>query len=173
VLVLGYRNALSIDEDDALLFPLFIEILSESPVSKLFTTVREKKNLCYSVHAASNLTSGIMLISAGIDREKQKDAERAIRLELAKCRRGEISEMELVCAKESLINAYYVLEDSPVEIDAYQARCDLLGHAVSLLERIRRVREASISDVARIASRLSLDTVFFLAAGEGGNRDGV
>jgi predicted Zn-dependent peptidase len=173
VLVLGYRNSISISEDDALLFPLFIEILSESPISKLFMSVREKKNLCYSVHAISNLASGVMLISAGIDREKKEDAERAIRAELRKCRRGEISESELSCAKESLVNAYYTLEDSPVEIDAYNARCDLTDRAVSLSERIRRVREAGVTDVARLASRLSLDTVFFLAAGEGGTADAV
>ena len=171
MLVLGYRNSISVAEDDALLFPLFIEILSESPISKLFMSVREKRNLCYSVHAVSNVASGVMLISAGIDREKRSEAERAIREEVRKCRRGMISESELSCAKESLINAYYTLEDSPIEIDAYNARCDLTDRAVSLSERIRLVREASVDDVARLASRLSLDTVFFLAAGEGGCDD--
>ena len=173
VLVLGYRNDVSISEDDALLFPLFIEIFSESPISKLFMSVREKKNLCYSVHALSNVSEGGMLISAGIDREKKDEAERAIRRELQKCRRKEISESELACAKESLINAYYTLEDSPVEIDLYNARCDLTDRVVPLSERIRRVREANAEDVARLASRLSLDTVFFLAAGEGGAEDAL
>lgn len=173
VLVLGYRNSISISEDDALLFPLFMEILSESPISKLFMSVREKKNLCYSVHATSHLANGVLLISAGIDREKRDEAERAIRAELAKCRRGEISDSELSCAKESLINAYYMLEDSPVEIDAYNARCDLTDRAVSLSERIGLIHEASAADVARLASCLSLDTVFFLAAGEGGDTNAV
>ena len=173
VLVLGYRNSISIDDDDAALFPLFIEILSESPVSKLFMTVREKKNLCYSIHAASNLSNGTMLISAGIDREKRDEAERAIRAELRKCCRGEISDSELICAKEALVNAYFILEDSPIEIDAYHARCDLLGRAISLSERIRMVRSADASDIARIASRLSLDSVFFLAAGEGGEENAI
>ncbi len=173
VLVLGYRNSVSIAEPDALLFPLFIEILSESPISKLFMSVREKKNLCYSVHAVSNLASGVMLISAGIDREKRAEAERAIRAELQKCRLGKISESELSCAKESLINAYHMLVDSPVEIDAYHARCDLTDCSATLSERIDRVRTANAADVARLASRLSLDTVFFLAAGEGGASDAL
>ena len=173
VLVLGYRNSISIADDDALLMPLLIEILSESPIAKLFMSVREKKNLCYSVHAVSHLTIGTLQIFAGIDREKREEAERAIRTELRRCRRAEISDKELFCAKESLINAYYTLEDSPLEIDVYHARCDLLGRSVSIAERIQRVRQADASDVARLASRLSLDTVFFLDAGKGGHSDAV
>ena len=173
VLVLGYRNSISISEPDSDLFPLFIEVLSESPISKLFMSVREKKGLCYSVHAVSALASGIMLISAGIDREKKDEAERAIRAELRRCRQAMISESELACAKESLINAYYTLMDSPLEIDACYARCDLTGTCISLEDRIAAVRMADASDIARLASRLSLDTVFFLAAGEGGASDAV
>ncbi len=169
ILVLGYRTGVCIGEEDAVLYPLFTEILSDSPMAKLFCSVREKKNLCYSIRAGASLSPGTLMISAGIDRERSGEAERAIRAEISKCCRGEITDEELACAKESVTSAYYSIGDSPTDIDAYFSRAKLLHKDIPIETRLDRILSATAEDIARLASKLSLDTVYLLAAGEGGD----
>ena len=168
VLVLGYRTGVYIGDEDAALYPLFTEILSDSPMAKLFINVREKKSLCYSIHAGASLSNGTLKISAGIDGGRAEEAERAIRREISMCRRAMISEQELLCAKESILSAYSAIGDSPADIDAYHCRAKLLRSDSSIKARLRQILSARTEDIARIASRLSPDTVYLLRAGEGG-----
>lgn len=167
ILVLGYRTGVYIEDEEAALYPLFIEILSDSPMAKLFCSVRERKNLCYSIRAGASLASGALMISAGIDSARSHDAERAIRAEIAKCRRGEITDEELACAKESVLSAYASIGDSPTDLDAYFSRAKLLRKDTPIKERLDRILSAGAEDVARLASKLSLDTVYLLKAGDG------
>ncbi len=169
VLVLGYRTGVYLGDADAVLYPLFTEILSDSPMAKLFMNVREKKSLCYSVQAGASLPTGILRVSAGIDCRRSVEAERAIRAEISKCRRGEITKEELACAKESIACAYSAIGDSAIDIDAYFSRAKLLRKDVPIEKRLSRILAADAEDIARIASCLSLDTVYLLKAGDGGN----
>ena len=66
-LIMGYNlNGIDIKGAEYAL-QIYLYILGLGPNSKLFTNVREKESLCYSISAFSRYVSSIMIISAGID----------------------------------------------------------------------------------------------------------
>lgn len=168
ILVLGFRTGVFFTDPDAYISVLFSEILSNSPMAKLFREVREKRNLCYSVAATCSPVSGIMMIYAGIDRKDKKKAKAAIRRVLRQCKNGEISDEEMNCAKESVRNAYLSILDSTETIEAFYSQSQIKGIPGTLEERMEKALSATVSDIASLASKLTLDTVYFLDPGEEG-----
>lgn len=164
VLVLGYRTGMLQSDPDAWKYAMLTEILADSPIAKLFMGVREKEGLCYSINARANLMNGILTVSAGIDPARAAEAERAIRREIRRTAAGIISEEEMTAAKESLVSAYFGILDSAANYELYRATAEIRRITLSLEERIARIRAIGADEVAALAAKLSLDTVFLLSA---------
>ncbi len=164
ILVLGCRTGVFAGEEAVPAATLLLEILSESPMAKLFVHVREERHLCYSVRAAMDLSAGTMQIMAGIEREKRAEAERAILAELAECAAGGITEQELACAKESLRSAYLSIHDDPGAMESYLSHQAIRGADPSPEARVAKIDALTVRDIAEVAAGMTLDTVFFLQA---------
>lgn len=162
ILVLGYRTGLFRGEPATDAFHLMTEILSDSPMSKLFRNVREKKQLCYSIQAMASLRTGILMICAGIDSRRKEEAERAIRLEIAAMKAGRITEEEISCARESLLNTYESIPDSPYDLESYYSSEMLFPDAKTVSERVNILSNLTVEDVRETASHLSLSVVYCL-----------
>ena len=66
-LVMGYNmNDLTPYEAEYAL-QIYLYILGLGPDSKLFTNVREKESLCYTIASTAKYAGSFMMISAGID----------------------------------------------------------------------------------------------------------
>ncbi|MBQ8351026.1 MAG: insulinase family protein [Clostridia bacterium] len=161
-LVLGFRTGVFLGDTTQFAYSLFNEIYGGSPSSKLFLNVREKKSLCYSCYAHADLLNGIMYVAAGIDREQKDVAIKEILLQLDKTRQNEISQEELYYAKQSLANGYRSLYDSPEALEVWYLRRILAGSVLTPEEVIERIMQVTAQDVAAIAQRVSLDTIYFL-----------
>jgi predicted Zn-dependent peptidase len=161
-LVIGFRTGTFLDDDDQLAYSLFNEIYGGSPSSKLFLNVREKKSLCYSCYATADLLKGIMYVTAGIDNAQKDVATKEILLQLDEMREARISDDELYYAKQTLANGYKSLYDSPEGLEVWYLRRILANRILAPEEAAFRIANISREDVAEVAKRISLDTVYFL-----------
>ncbi len=80
-------------------------VLGENMSSRLFQVVREKHGLAYSIHSGCHLyaDSGMLNISAGLDRRRSDKALKLIMKELDRFRQRPISASELTRAKDYAI----------------------------------------------------------------------
>ena len=147
------------------------EILSNSPVSLLFTNVREKESICYYCSALSETGKGLFLISAGIDKKNTEKAENAILAQVESMKTGDFSYDLIALAKKALISAYKDLYDSPAHLEAWYLRRALAGRWDSPLDMARQVEEVSKEQIVACAKALTLDTVFLLEGQKGGESD--
>ena len=133
--------------------------------SKLFMNVREKMSLCYSIGSGFYGTKGMMVVSAGIDFDKEPLVRAEVLRQLDLCREGEISEAELKAAKEALLSSLRTTHDSPGSIEGYYSTAALSGLAFDHSGYMAAVEQVSMADVVNCARQLQLHTTYFLKGG--------
>ena len=140
-------------------------IFGSGMTSKLFVNVREKMSLCYSIGSGYYGTKGIVVVSAGIDFDKEQLTRDEVLRQLAICKDGGITEQELQSAKEALLSSLRSTHDSPGAIEGYYATAALSGLIFSHGEYMEAVEKATIEDVVACANSLQLHTTYFLKGG--------
>ncbi len=162
VLVMGFRSGVVLHDDDHLALSLFNEIFGGSPASKLFMNVREAKSLCYYCSSFADLLKGTLFVVAGIDPKNKDVTLGEIKKQLEEVQNGRIDEEELICAKQSLSNAYRSILDTPDGMESWYLRRFIGGMSDSPLENSENLGKMTAEEVSAVAKKLSLDTVFFL-----------
>ncbi len=130
--------------------------------SKLFMQIREKMSLCYDIGSGYHGSKGIVTVSAGIDFDKEELVRHQILAQLEACRTGDITDEELISAKQGLITQLQSTHDSPGAIEGYYSSGILSGLNMTPAAYIRAVEAVTRSQVAQAAQRLQLHTVYFL-----------
>ncbi len=165
-LCLGFKTGCYAGENTLPAYTMFTEILSGSPISKLFMNVREKRSLCYYCSALSDINKGIMIIASGINVKDKDSAEQAIINEIEQCRLGIISDSELQAAKKSITNAVKSMYDDAGAIKSWYLKRGTFGQAVEPFKFLEKVLSVTVDDVRSIARGITLDTVYFLQGTE-------
>ena len=133
--------------------------------SKLFVNVREKMSLCYSIGSGYYGSKGIMIVSAGIDFDKESLTREEVLRQLQLCRDGVITENELLSAKQALLSSLRATHDSPGAIEGYYATAALSGLCFSHSDYMAAIEAVTAEDVARCAQKVQLHTTYFLKGG--------
>ena len=130
--------------------------------SKLFNNVRERMSLCYDISASYQGVKGIVTAAAGIDYKKADVVKKEIFAQLAAIQKGEISDEELIAAKEALCNALRGVHDSPGAIESYYGAGILGGNDLTPEAYKKAVEAVTAEQVAQVAQTLEPDTVYIL-----------
>lgn len=133
--------------------------------SKLFQNVREKLSLCYSVGSGYYGSKGIVVVSAGIDFDKETVTRQEILRQLDACKAGAISREELTAAKEALLSSLRSTHDAPGPIEGYYATAALSGLGMTSPEYMAKVEAVTLDQVVSAARTLELHTTYFLKGG--------
>ncbi len=167
-LCIGLRTGVTLSDPDAAAFLLFHAIYSQSPTSKLFVNVRERKSLCYSCGSRAETSCGLMFVSAGIDNKNRHRAVHEIFRQLRKMRAGKITEGEMDMALRMLKNQLTSLEDEPVALQRFYLARALRGVLETPEELSAALDTVGVRDIARVAKRVTPDTVYFLRGSQEG-----
>ena len=140
-------------------------ILGAGMTSKLFVNVREKMSLCYSIGSGYYGTKGIVVVSAGIDFDKEQLTRDEVLRQMDACREGNITENELKAAKEAVLSSLRATHDSPGAIEGYYSTAALSGMGMAPAEYMEKVEAVTLADVVACAKQLQLHTTYFLKGG--------
>ena len=164
-LCMGFVTPIINREKEFAAMQLMNVIYGSGMTSKLFVNVREKMSLCYSVGSGYYGTKGILVVSAGIDFDKEQLTRDEVMRQLNICREGGITEQELNSAKEALLSSLRSTHDSPGAIEGFYATAALSGLIFSHGEYMEAVESATVEDVVACANSLELHTTYFLKGG--------
>ena len=137
-------------------------IFGSGMTSKLFMQVREAMSLCYAIGSSYYGSKGIITVNAGIDSAREPAAKAAIFAQLDACRAGNITEMELRSAKESILSSLRAVCDSPGAMEAFFGVAALNGLNRSLEQYAQEVRAVTVADVSAAAETIAYHSAFFL-----------
>jgi predicted Zn-dependent peptidase len=165
---IGYRTNVTFADPAYYPLQVFNGIYGGFSHSKLFINVREKASLAY--YAASRVEShkGLLLIMSGIEFANYERALTIIKEQMEEMRAGNFSEEEFAQTKSVIRNQ--ILET----MDNARGIVELLYHNVvantdvSLEEMLTKIDEVTMEQVAEVAKKMTLDTVYFLKGKEAG-----
>ena len=144
---------------------LYSVILGGPTSSRLFSVVREKHSLAYYVNSQTKLADNLLIIYAGIDKEKYDKTVKLIKGEMAKIKKGNIKEEELGRAKKLSISHIKAALDIPKAIiESYLAK-ELLK-TDDFAERSKKILTVTKNDIGQVAKKVKIDTVFLLEGGK-------
>ncbi|HYF49571.1 MAG TPA: insulinase family protein [Planctomycetota bacterium] len=158
--VLGHVIDLRRDSKEYPAIQLFSEVLSGSMSARLFTEIRTKKGLAYSVggHAAVQYNRpGLFSFSVQTRNEQALEALDALKEELVKAREQGVTESELADARERIINSFVFNFDSPSKIIGRQMTYELYGYPMDFAERMLEAIKATTLEEVNKAAKKFLD----------------
>lgn len=172
-LCLGFRTGNVLSDKDFPAFALMNEILGGSPVSLLFTNVREKESLCYYCSSTPDSLKGILMISAGIRDDNREKTQKAILTQVEAMQQGRFTDTEMAAALHCIESALLGISDSRSTLESFTLRRLIANvdtdthHYLEALSRVTR------QDIVDAANRLCLDTVYYLKPDmiQGGEED--
>jgi len=135
--------------------------------SRLFVNVREKQSLCYYASSMLDKVKGLMVVSSGVEFSQFDRAQESILAQLDAVRRGEFTKDELTAAARTVANSLRGRVDSQSQMEDDQLTRLLFHSDWEGEELIRAVEAVTADQVAEMAQRLELDTVYRLTGKEG------
>lgn len=140
---------------------LFNIIFGGGPDSKLFTDVREKNSLCYTIHSVPNKLDHLLIIQAGIDKENYKKTVELIDKNLLEMRKGKFSNEDINIAKEYFETAIEESVESPSRIIDNYLMMELIG-TDDIDVKKEKMRKVTKEEIVKVAKKVKMDTVFCL-----------
>jgi len=151
---------------DRFILDLLNLILGEGMSSRLFLEIRERRGLAYEIHShVSHFhDSGSVNIYAGADPKRVEDAIEAILMELVKLREEQVSEAEIIKAKELGKGRLMLRMEDTRSVAGWMGGQELLmGHILTVDEVISIFDAVTASDLQRVARELFLSNKLCLA----------
>ena len=163
-LALGFRTGgvtLSGPDYPALL--VFNALYGGSANSRLFLNVREKLSLCYYASSMIDKLKGLMVVSSGVEFADFDRAQEAILAQLEELRQGKIGEDELNAAVRCVVSGLRGRLDSQGQMEDDCVTKLIWGQSPDDgAALIRAVESVTPEQVAQMARRIKLDTVYRL-----------
>jgi predicted Zn-dependent peptidase len=161
-LVIGFRHGITYSSGDLEALIMMNGVLGGFSHSKLFQNVREKASLAYDASSAAERTKGLLFIQCGIAPENFRKALDICLGQVEALKAGDISGDELTATRESFLQSLTMIEDSPGDLMEVDGVWRLHGREFDLKAYRQRLADVSRDRIASAASRLKLDTIYFL-----------
>ncbi|MYV04496.1 MULTISPECIES: EF-P 5-aminopentanol modification-associated protein YfmF [Furfurilactobacillus] len=142
---------------------VFNGLFGGTPLSLLFTNVREKKSLAYYANSGVNFFNQTLLVQAGIDGEQAVTVQQIIGEQLADLAAGKFSVDRMSQVKETLINQREAAQDAPRLVVGSELLGDLTARPMTVSDWIDGINAVTAQDVAVIAQQTSLATSYLLS----------
>ena len=166
-LAMGFRTGgVSVWSEEFPAMLLCNSVFGGSTLSKLFMNVREKLSLCYYTSSMFDRLKGIVLVSSGIEFEKYEQARGEILAQLESVKRGELEEWELEGSRRTLIGAYRSMLDEQNSQEEFWLSQSVAGLDFGPDEIAKALEGVTAEQVAQMAQKLELDTMYFLKGKE-------
>ncbi len=164
-LCMGFTTPITLQSEELSAMQVLNQVFGAGMTSKLFTNVREKQSLCYSIGSGYYSAKGIVTVSAGIESATRQQVQEEVLRQLEACARGDISEEELSSGKQGLLSALRAAHDSPSSIESYYSNAILAGKLLTPVEKMAQIAAVEREHVARAAQTVQLHSTYFLTEG--------
>ncbi|ARB77946.1 MULTISPECIES: EF-P 5-aminopentanol modification-associated protein YfmF [Staphylococcus] len=163
---LGYRFPAIYGNANYYTFVVFNMMFGGDPSSVLFSEVREKQSLAYSIHSQIDGKNGYLFVLSGVSVDKYQVAKQTILDEFDKFKNGNFSEEKLALAKKVIASQRYESMDRPKSIIEIMHNQLLLDYPQSNEQYIDAINKVTKEDIIELVNQAQLDTIYVLTKGD-------
>jgi len=156
-------------EKEVIAAKLLSVILGGSMSSRLFSSVREKKGLCYFIRASLSTyeDTGMFVVQSGLDQSRLPLAGKTIMKELRDIVKNKVSAKELNRAKDYLSGKTVLgLENSSAKAEWFAKQQLYLGESLTSDEKLAQYKKVTPAQIQAVAKKI-FDTDRMCVAGIG------
>ena len=161
-LSMGFVTGVRPGDDDFFALTVMNSVFGAGAHSKLFNNVREKLSLAYYASSQLEKFKGIITVNAGIEFENFGKAYEETLTQLREIREGNISELEFESSINAILNLCSSYYDDQRALVTYCVSDRVAGTGMPLEKFIEGIKKVRPEDVAAVAGKVRLDTVYFL-----------
>ena len=163
ILQLGYQFSCQYGDKDYFALIVFNAMFGEFAHSALFTTLREKEGLAYSISSQFDIFTGLLEVYAGIEKSNRNQAMRGISRELNYIKLGRFSSSLLNQTKKIIRMNALLSEDHALTLVEQRFNKVIFGDkSLSLENWLDEIEKVTKKDVCRVARQVKLQSLFFL-----------
>ncbi|ERJ76524.1 EF-P 5-aminopentanol modification-associated protein YfmF [Streptococcus sobrinus] len=167
ILQLGYHLPLTYSHPDYPIALVLNGLLGGFAHSRLFTQVREKEGLAYSISSQVHPYTVLLQVYAGIDKRQREKTLRMINQEWHNLKAGRYSSHLLQQTKQHLLNDYYLAQDSPkILIERAYNQKYLAKNDENLPKWPDRIAAVNKADIMQLARKIHLQALYYLEGGK-------
>ncbi len=132
-------------------YPVFLQLLSESPTAILFRDVRETMSSCYSCQAYLDSACGLMMLQASVEPGREREVARAMRASLMRVQTGDFTDDMLDEARKAAVSGFVMTIDRRDTLSMWLSRRIALGKSLEYEAHLARLSEISREDVIALS----------------------
>ena len=161
-LAMGFVTPITNQDSRFAAMQVFNTVFGSGMTSKLFMQVREKMSLCYAIGSGYYGSKGIVTVNAGIDTQQREKTEQAILAQLEACQNGQITQEELVAAKEAILSGLRAVYDSPGAMESFFSTAAISGLGRTPETYAQEIQTVTTEQVMDAARTVCFHSAFFL-----------
>ena len=142
---------------------IFNELFGGSPLSKLFTNVREKASLAYYASSSIDTFRGVLRVQAGIDGTNHDQVLQIIADQLTAIQNGDFTDELVAQLKLGLVNDFESSLDSQRTFAIQALIDDLTQEQVTDAEWLAQIQKVTRDQIIEVSKLATLNNGFFLS----------
>ena len=146
---------------------LYNAILGGGSESLLFREIREKNSLAYYVSSTPNKLDNLIIIRAGITKDKSMDAVNIIKKILKDLEKGKIDDDRIEKAKEYYTSAIDDIIESPFQIIESYYMIELL-FVDDIETKRKKMLKVTKDEIIALAKKVRINTIYILEGDDDG-----
>ncbi|WP_274642114.1 EF-P 5-aminopentanol modification-associated protein YfmF [Streptococcus equinus] len=162
VLQLGYSFPTRYGDKDYFALLVFNGLFGGFAHSRLFTEVREKEGLAYTIGSHFDIFTGLLNVYAGIDQKNRNKAMQLINKQFSIIKTGRFSEALLKQTKKMLTVNLRLSGDSPKVLIERFYNGQYLENHYNIDEMIDKIDKVSKADILQLTRKIRLQALYFL-----------
>lgn len=162
ILQLGYHIPFVFDDFEYYVLLVVDGLLGGFSHSKLFTAIREKESLAYTIGSRFDIYSGLFNVYVGIDRVNRNRVFKLINNQINELKMGRFSTQLVKQTKQMLINNARASLDNPKSIIEQEYSRQLYSNDYTLDYFIEQIEKVTKKDIISVVNVLKLQAVYFL-----------
>ena len=154
-----------------IVLPIFNSIFGGNELtSKLYTTVREKNSLCYSIGSYYNKFGELLIVRAGINAGNKDKFKELVNKCLKEMVNGKFTDNDILCAKKTRINQVKMREDSTWALINIQIGIDI-DNLLTGNKLINEYKTVTKKEIVNLAKKIKENIVYMLCKEESDERN--
>lgn len=162
VLQLGYSFPTRYGDKDYFTLLVFNGLFGGFAHSRLFTEIREKEGLAYTIGSHFDIFTGLLNVYAGIDKKNRNRAMQLINRQFSTIRTGRFSEALLKQTKKMLQVNLKLVGDSPKVLIERSYNGQYLKNHYSVDDMVDNIDKVNKADVMQLTKNIKLQALYFL-----------
>ena len=161
-LIVSYRVPYFITSPNYYAYRLAGIIFGGSASSLLFSEVREKNSLCYSINANLAKSTGLIKVTTNIDKKNKDKVIDEINKQVRRIKMKDYDTSLVDVSKSIIINSLYSMDDDLDALVDHKYINSILGVDLSTDEIIENINSVTIDDIAEVFNHLDNYITYFL-----------